>query len=83
MNYHDNLVTLAESRRELESVPSCWTVRRFLKAHGLCAAGAAHATTLAPSAPRRDWRRARYAASKPNMSAACGTGTTIMARGKW
>ena len=33
--HYDNLVTLAESRRELGPVPSYWTVRRFLKAHGL------------------------------------------------
>ena len=33
--HYDNLVTLAESRRELKSMPSYWTVRRFLKAHGL------------------------------------------------
>ena len=33
--HFDNLVTLAESRRELGPVPSYWTVRRFLKAHGL------------------------------------------------
>ena len=32
---YDNLATLTESRRELEPVPAYWTVRRFLKAHGL------------------------------------------------
>ena len=33
--HYDNLATLAESRRELGPVPSYWTVRRFLKTHGL------------------------------------------------
>ena len=33
--HYDNLVTLAESRHELEPVPSYWTVRRFMQAHGL------------------------------------------------
>ena len=43
--HYDNLVTLAESGRELGPVPSYWT--------------------------------ARCAATKPNTSAGCGTGTTI------
>ena len=33
--HYDNLVTLAESNRKLGPVPSYWTVRRFMKAHGL------------------------------------------------
>ena len=33
--HYDNLVTLAESRRDLRPVPSYWTVLRYLRAHGL------------------------------------------------
>ena len=33
--HYDNLVALAGSRRELKPAPSYWTLRRFLKAHGL------------------------------------------------
>jgi len=33
--HHDNLVALAEKTPQLRPVPSYWTLRRFLKAHGL------------------------------------------------
>ena len=33
--HYDNLLSLAEGQPELRAVPSYWTVRRFLQAHGL------------------------------------------------
>ena len=56
--HHDNLVALADKTPQLRPVPSYWTLRRFLKAHGL--EKRRRLTSRRTEGAERDVRRRRF-----------------------
>ncbi len=89
--HYDNLVTLAESRRELEPVPSYWTVRRFMKAHGLArrrrrgartSAGAARAAARLEAREVRSYE-AEYVGGLWHWDYHHGSLKVVTAQGEW
>ena len=76
--HRDDLVALAETKPELKPVPSCPTLRRFMKADGLDKrrrVTSRRPTT--PIAPGQARRSRRSAATRPSTLAACGIGLSI------
>jgi putative transposase len=89
--HHDNLVALAESNRDLNPPPSYATLRRFLKANGLCkrrratsrkTAGAERAEARLVDREVRSYE-AEYVGGLFHWDCHHGSRKVLTARGEW